>query len=77
MQLKIKFELEKSMIDKKYQQQIVAVEKRGKPDNPLNKRLRAKIETEWNNAIEKKKQEYIGNGLVMWEFLANPFHIIL
>ncbi len=39
----MQFELEKSMIDMKYQQQMQALEKKGKPNNPLTKRLMAKV----------------------------------
>jgi len=46
------------MIDMKYQQQMSALEKKGKPNNPLTKRLMAKVQTEWSQAIEKKKKEF-------------------
>ena len=59
--MKIKFELEKSMIDMKYQQQVTSLEKKGKPGNPLTKRLMVKIQTEWDNAVSKKRDEFIQN----------------
>jgi hypothetical protein len=55
--LREQYSLEKSMIDMKYQQQISALEKKSKPGNPLTKRLMAKIQSEWNSAIQKKKDE--------------------
>ena len=56
--LKIDFELEKSMIDMKYKQQIQALEKKTKPNNPITKRLMTKVQNEWKAAITKKEQEY-------------------
>ena len=42
----------------KYQQQLQALEKKSKPNNPLTKRLIQKVQTEWSAAIEKKKKEF-------------------
>jgi Holliday junction resolvase RusA-like endonuclease len=46
------------MIDMKYQQQMTALEKKGKPNNPLTKRLLQKVQSEWTTSIEKKKEEF-------------------
>ena len=35
-----------------------AMSKKGKPGNALTKRLLAKVQSEWDAAIEKKKQDY-------------------
>lgn len=56
--LTIQFELEKSMIDMKYTQQLGALEKQSKPNNPLTKRLLTKVQNEWNQAVQKKKVEF-------------------
>jgi len=58
-QLKIQFELEKSMVDMKYKQQIEALERKNKGSNPLTKRLMTKIQSEWTKAVEKKKHEFL------------------
>lgn len=42
----------------KYQQQMTALERKSKPGNPLTKRLVAKVQTEWDKAIQKKVEEY-------------------
>jgi hypothetical protein len=34
---------------------MAALEKKGKPNNPLTKRLMQKVRTEWDKAVEKKK----------------------
>lgn len=52
--MKVRFELEKSMIDMKYQQQMTALERKSKPGNPLTKRLVTKVQSEWDNAVSKK-----------------------
>jgi len=46
------------MIDMKYKQQLTALEKQNKPNNPLTKRLVAKVQKEWDQAVAKRKQEY-------------------
>ena len=56
--LKIQFDLEKGLIDMKYKQQLSVLEK--KPQNALTKKLIAKVQNEWNLAIEKKRKEFEG-----------------
>jgi hypothetical protein len=41
------------MIDMKYKQQMEALQK--KPSNALTKKLIAKVQNEWNQAIHRKK----------------------
>lgn len=57
-QLRVKYELEKSMVDMKYQQQMTALERKSKPGNPLTQRLMAKVQSEWDNAVQKKIQDF-------------------
>lgn len=45
--LRAKYDVDKSIIDLKYQQQIEALQKKSKPNNPLTKRLIAKVQAEW------------------------------
>ena len=64
-QRQVQYELEKSMVDMKYRQQLSALEKKGKPNNPMTKRLIQKVQNEWTQAIQKKKEEFNieeGNG---------------
>ena len=37
---------------------MAALEKKGKPNNPLTKRLMQKVQSEWDKAIAKKKQDF-------------------
>lgn len=37
---------------------MTALEKKGKPNNPLTKRLLQKVQSEWTTSIEKKKEEF-------------------
>ena len=53
----MRYELEKSVIDLKYQQQIDALQKKSKPNNPLTKRLLAKVQAEWEQAVQRKKED--------------------
>jgi hypothetical protein len=37
---------------------MTALEKKGKPNNPLTKRLMQKVQTEWDKAVAKKKSDF-------------------
>ena len=37
---------------------MTALEKKGKPNNPLTKRLMQKVQTEWDKAVAKKRQDF-------------------
>ena len=54
----MRYELEKSMTDMKYQQQIDALQKKSKPNNPLTKRLLAKVQAEWDQAVQRKRADF-------------------
>ena len=60
IEFKAKYDLEKNLIDNKYRQQVQTLELKAK--NAITKRLIAKVNAEWQAAVEKKKnnfQEYI------------------
>jgi len=46
------------MTDMKYQQQIDALQKKSKPNNPLTKRLLAKVQAEWDQAVQRKRADF-------------------
>ena len=56
IEFKAKYDLEKNLIDNKYRQQVQTLELKAK--NAITKRLIAKVNAEWQAAVEKKKNDF-------------------